>query len=684
MKKITFKLLMLTMFCLPTLVLAQNKVNAQPEKCLTDIYNANLLETNPDMMGSETFKLNLEQKINNAKNNGFKKVVVNIPLVIHVLHNGEPIGSGPNITDAQVLSQVTVLNEDFRNMVGTPGQSSAGGVDVEVNFVLAQQTPNGCPTNGINRVNICQDGTDQAAVNSWKAQTIWNRDLYMNMWSSKYVGDLNGILGFAQFPGGPANTDGVSAGHTYFGSSDYNDGTFNTSPPYDKGRTMTHEVGHYLGLFHTFQGGCVGAGDGVADTPAVDAPNYGCPTGHSSCGTVDMLENYMDYTDDLCMNTYTAGQKVVVQAVLAGSRSTLSTSNGANPPASVATDVEIAVESTNVSCGTEINPAVIITNWGTSPITSTVITYDIDNGTPTNFNWSGALAYGESETVTLPTMTSTDGDHDINVTVVTTGDARVCNNTDSTCFTLSASAGACASVGNSTDNYFTSTTGVIFNTISNLDNNPGHPNDSDNGYSDFTNLSTDVNKGAAYDLSVFVNTDGPYFVRTLAWIDWNQNCTFDANEEYDLGESIDVDHGVSSASPLSISIPSDAIVGSTTMRIITKWSGNSGGLFTPVACDTGHDGETEDYSLNVLAPLSVDEFGLSAISIFPNPTNGILNIKGLEIALENVEIYSITGQRVMTVTTNLEAINVSAIANGVYFLKLNTANATKTIKFIKE
>lgn len=674
MKKITFHLLTICLLCFSVFLNAQQKSSTEKVKCFTDIYNANLLETNPDMMGSETFRLSLKQRIDNARNNNM--VLVTIPLVIHVLHNGEPIGTGANISDAQVLSQVTVMNEDFRMMAGTPGQSTVGGVDVEVNFVMAQQTPDGCPTTGINRVNICQDGTDQAAVNNWKAQTIWDRNLYMNMWSSKYVGDLAGILGFAQFPGGPANTDGVSAGHTYFGSSDYNDGTFNTAPPYDKGRTMTHEVGHYLGLYHTFQGGCAGTGDEVADTPAVSAPNYGC-TANTSCGSADMIENYMDYTDDTCMNTFTAGQKTRVQNVLATSRIGLTTSNGATPPASVATDVEIVVESTNVACGTELNPAVLITNWGTAVLTTAVITYDLDNGTPANFNWNGSLAYGESETVTLPTMTSTAGNHDINVSVAATGDARSCNDIDSNCFTLSAAAGPCASVG--TTQYATSTTDVIINdgttdVLSNL--NTGKPA----GYTDYsaTITATDMMQGQPYSLSASANTDGNYTTVTTAWIDWNQNCNFDASETYDLGNAVNVTDGLTANSPLAITVPIDAIVGNTLMRVTTKYASAAG------ACDNAHDAEVEDYSINVLASLSVDEFGLSGISVFPNPTNTLLNIRGLNTTLESVEVYNVTGQRVMNTTTNLETINVSTIANGVYFLKINAANASRTLKFIKE
>ena len=117
------------------------------------------------------------------------------------------------------------------------------------------------------------------------------------------------------------------------------------------------------------------------------------------------------------------------------------------------------------------------------------------------------------------------------------------------------------------------------------------------------------------------------------------------------------------------------------MRITTMWSGNSGGGM-PTSCDNGHDAEVEDYTINVLASLSVDEFSLSGVSIFPNPANTVINIKGLETTLENVEIYTVTGKKVISTTTDLETINVSAIASGVYFLKLNAKDASKTIKFI--
>lgn len=683
MKKITLSKLLFILLCIPSFILAQEKNSLANTKCLTDIYNAELLETNPDMMGSETFRQQLQSKIQYMQTTPQRRVVISIPLVVHVLHNGEPVGTGANISDAQVISQVTVMNQDFRMMMGTPGESTEGGVDVEVEFVMAQRTPDGCPTDGINRVNICQDGTNQSDVQFWKTQTSWDPSKYMNMWSSKYVGDLAGILGYAQFPGGPGNTDGVSAGHTFFGSSDYDDGTFDTTPPYDKGRTMTHEVGHYLGLYHTFQGGCSAPGDEIDDTPYVQSPNFGCPPNNITCGSRDMVENYMDYTDDTCMNTFTQGQKDRVQAVLASftNRSTLATSDGADPLPDVSVDAEVEVESTNVSCGVDVNPVLKLTNWGTSTLTSATINYDIDGGTSETYNWTGSLATGESELVPLPSVSSGAGQHDLNVDVNAASDARACNDADTACFTLTATAGACPSVANT--QYLTSTEDVIINDgstdiLSNL--NTGKPS----GYSDYTSIETDLRRDESYDITVNINTDGNYTCVSTVWIDWNQNCSFDdAGEAYDLGSAVNVANGPTSNSPLSFTVPSNAVLGNTTMRVTTKYATGA------TSCENGHDAEVEDYTINVLGSLSVDEFTLNSIRIYPNPTTSELNIKlsnGNDLP-NSYRIYNMLGQLVTekTIENNLDlTINTSAMSNGMYFIQIAKGNNALTLPFIKE
>lgn len=286
-------------------------------------------------------------------------VIYNIPVVVHIMHNGEPIGTAPNITDAQVISQINVFNQDFRNLIGTPGGMNSTGlaVDSEINFCLANQDENGNLTSGINRVNIGQDGVYGAssgaalsAMNALKPNSQWDPTKYMNMWSVKFTGSASSLLGYAQFPdntpglgginpsGGAANTDGVVAAYHTFGSSDYDDGTFILNAPYDKGRTMTHEVGHWLGLRHIWgdNSSCTN-GDFCADTPDATGSNGSCIT-VDSCPSDglgnDQVQNYMDYTNDSCMDTFTQDQKDRMQAVMFSSprRMELNASIGCEAP----------------------------------------------------------------------------------------------------------------------------------------------------------------------------------------------------------------------------------------------------------------------------------------------------------------------------------------------------------------
>jgi len=290
--------------------------------------------------------------------------VITIPVVVHVLHNGEPIGTGPNITDAQVLSQIQVLNEDFRKIAGSRGDNShPAGADVELEFVMALSDEAGNATNGINRRNINQAGaTRDDLENIIKPATIWDPTKYINMWTLEFAAPDDNLLGYAQFPeasglaGMPtaaqtANTDGVVIRYNSFGTVDLDDGTFILDAPYELGRTATHEVGHWVGLRHMWGDG-VGCNQAVAppmcscmqddfceDTPNSEKANYSCNGDEtSSCevpATQDMVENYMDYSNDVCMNIFTEDQKVRVHTVMTNSprRMELGTSCGLLAPA---------------------------------------------------------------------------------------------------------------------------------------------------------------------------------------------------------------------------------------------------------------------------------------------------------------------------------------------------------------
>lgn len=262
--------------------------------------------------------------------------VITIPVVFHIIHNGDAVGSGENISDTYIMAQLNQLNQDFRKLnadaSSVPSLFAGVAADTEIQFCLAQRTPSGAATTGINRVYFNNSSpTTSYMDNTVKPATIWDRNKYLNFWTANLSG---GILGYAQFPGGTASTDGVVCLHSSVGS-------LATPNPaggaYGKGRTATHEVGHWLNLRHIW-GDATCGNDQVSDTPVHNTANYGCPTypHYSTCSgsPVEMTMNYMDYTDDGCMYMYTAGQKTRMRAVLAtgGARVSLTTSDGCTPP----------------------------------------------------------------------------------------------------------------------------------------------------------------------------------------------------------------------------------------------------------------------------------------------------------------------------------------------------------------
>ena len=234
-----------------------------------------------------------------------------IPVVVHVIH----LGGTENISDAQIQSQIDVLNEDFRKILGTNGDGT--GVDTKIEFCLAKRTPNGQCTNGIVRVNSSLSNHLTYQRSMLKNLSYWDNTRYLNMYVVKTINGSGGILGYSSFPGGPAAEDGIVIRHNYFGRI----GTASTS----LGRTTTHEIGHWFGLYHTFNNGCgtdvCFDGDYVCDTPPVAAPNFGCPTSVNSCSNdvpdlQDLVDNYLDYSNDNCKSMFTAGQKARMQATL--------------------------------------------------------------------------------------------------------------------------------------------------------------------------------------------------------------------------------------------------------------------------------------------------------------------------------------------------------------------------------
>ncbi|MET0271492.1 MAG: zinc metalloprotease [Phenylobacterium sp.] len=249
---------------------------------------------------------------------------VTVPVVVHVVYR-DP---AHNITDAQVHSQLAVLNADYsatntdRPKVPPVWSSLVG--DAKIVFKLARTDPDGGATTGITRqqTTVAEFGQDDGVKFRTSGGTdAWNTSLYLNIWVCNLGG---GLLGYAQFPGGPSATDGVVILNTAFGTVGI------ASTPFHLGRTTTHEVGHFLNLRHIWGDteDCSGT-DHVPDTPRAQHPNYESPTfPHVSCNNGpngDMFMNYMDYVNDPAMFMFTAGQVARMRAALAGPRKTLVT-----------------------------------------------------------------------------------------------------------------------------------------------------------------------------------------------------------------------------------------------------------------------------------------------------------------------------------------------------------------------
>jgi hypothetical protein len=275
---------------------------------------------------SQTFPVCLADNSTAAKVTNSTKVssyraaqsIWRIPVVVHVVYNSPE----QNISDEQVRSQIRVLTQDFRRTNPDTGQTLAAfksvAADCEIEFYLAQADEAGNPTTGITRTYTLHGpfGNSDIHQTTKGGKDAWNSQLYLNIWVCNLA---PGIKGYASSPlTAKPDEDGLVIHYRYFG-------TLGTAlAPYHKGRTAIHEAGHFLGLSHLWgiSGNCTDD-DGIADTPPQESASAGCQLGRVSCGNLNMVQNFMDYTDDACMNLFTSGQKAVMRQTLQQYRSQL-------------------------------------------------------------------------------------------------------------------------------------------------------------------------------------------------------------------------------------------------------------------------------------------------------------------------------------------------------------------------
>lgn len=408
---------------------------------------------------TEFLPLNFETLVEQWKGQNSEKLgggniqsVFNIPVIVHIIHNNEPINaanatSGGNLNAAQILDQINILNKDFNGLNADtsliPNVFKPLQGKFQINFCLAVVNPTGgiLAEPGIDRINRNTSGwtappySTTYVTNTIKPASIWDPNRYFNIWVCAMSG---GILGYATFPNpgtsglqglsapfGTATSDGVVILNTAFGSI----GTAVTNAPYHKGRTATHEVGHWLGLRHIWGDGTC-ASDFCNDTPPAQQANYNCPTFPYKTGvcagntTGEMTMNYMDYTNDLCMYMFTKDQKVRAQLILTNSpmRASLLTSTVCNSPT---TQNEIGIlfisnptYSQSIPCAPSISPSIVLKNFAANTLSTATFSYNVDGVNTQTLMWNGNLAANATVAINMPTVAVTGlGQHLYNIGV---------------------------------------------------------------------------------------------------------------------------------------------------------------------------------------------------------------------------------------------------------------------------
>jgi hypothetical protein len=477
-----------------------------------------------------------------------EKSVITIPVVVHVLYNT----STQNISTTQIQSQIDVLNKDFRKLntdwSNTPSIYQSLVADCEFNFCLASVDPSGNATSGIIRKStsktVFDATTDDAKYNSTGGSDAWSSASYLNIWvvPSIKAGTNTGILGYAQFPGGAAATDGLVICHNYFGTS----GT--VTAPFNKGRTATHEIGHWFNLYHIWGDdgtSCTGS-DQCSDTPNQADENYGTPSfPQVSCSNQgDMHMNYMDYVDDAAMYMFTTGQKSRMQAlfVSGGFRESLKNSNGCGN-------------------GTVVTPS-----------------YCASSSTNVQYEWINNVTLGT-----------------INNTTTASG-----------------------------------------------------------GYSDFTNLSTNLTPGTSYNISLKPGYAGSTYTEYFkVYIDYNNDKDFD-----DAGENVYSSAGTTTTVSGSFTVPTTASAGATRMRVVMKDGTISG------PCGTFTYGEVEDYTINIGSASTCNAPTGLAVSSISNSAAALSWTAVSGFASYTVQVKPSTSSTWTSYTASTNSLSLTGLSSG--------------------
>lgn len=615
-------------------------LNAQYKRCASHEVYERMLKEDPQFAAN---RARIERETREwIEKNGNNKLgaVITIPVVFHVVYNT----SAQNIPDARIIEQLNVLNQDFgrtnADAVNTPSVWQGIAANTNIQFCLAQRDPSGNPTNGIVRKSTTVTSfstNDNIKRSANGGSDAWPRDQYLNIW----VGNLSGgLLGYAQFPGGAAATDGVVVLYSSVGGPN-NPGT---ATPYHLGRTATHEVGHWLNLYHIWGDdgtGCSGS-DQVSDTPNQAGATSGCPTfpKTDACTSTSpgiMFMNYMDYSYDACMNMFTNGQSSRMNATLNGTRLSLQSSPGCTPASGGTCGIPTSLSATSVTSSSAT------LNWSA---VSGATSYNVRYKATASSTW---INNSTSSTSLAVSGLSASTSYEFQVQAVCGANSSAYSSSA----TFTTQAAGCSDVYESNNTLSAAKTIPVNTDIYGLISPSG-----DNDYFKFT--TTSPNTYIRIDLS---NLPADYDIRLYN----------------------------SSGSQLAISQN-----GGTTPEVITRNTSSAATYYVRVYGYNGANNASQCYLLRINTKNSAwreAEWQVNnEVVVFPNPAMDKVHIQFSSPKSEDVTIRlaDITGRIVqsLTMTTeaglNTAALEVMQLPKGIYLLELVNTEGRTVKRFVKE
>ena len=679
----------------------------QTNWCGTDYYFQQKLTENP----------NLQQQVNEHMNRMHMQGIASdrsdsiiIPVVFHIIHDN---GIG-NIPDAQILDGLRILNEDFNRLnadtVDTRNTANAPFLPLAANpkicFQLAKLDPNGNCTNGIERRNSAAgtyNGSDATSkFYAGGGMNAWNRSNYFNIW---VVNDIESadpfftIYGYAQFPyTGAASTYGVIIRQDHIGETTTGE------------RTLTHEVGHCLGLFHVFQDGCgsngtscANAGDYCCDTPPSFQAFQACDTTHNSCNQIqngdfygvdvyDQLENYMSYSD--CQNMFSNDQKNIMHYNIDNYAFLTSLTSSTNI-------INTGVSLPATLCKAEFASSTKVICEGNS-----IDFYDLSYGGITTRNWTLTGGSPSSSADSLITVTyNTPGIYEVSITV--SDGVSSLTETKTAYITVLPDPGTDLPIQEGFEsitfpdnyNYFTSENNSVNDwEITSAAANTGVKSLWYNNYQKGNPGSIVSFESGTIDLSVVDPSDDLIFT-----FDYAYNKRTSSDDDY-LKIYVSVNCGETWVLRKSIHgsfLNSNVTSSSFTPNSLDDWDNVSIGNITSAyfvsnfkyrfefESDGGNNIFIDNINIVPTSWLSIEEEeNLSFIQIYPNPVNDILYVR-LTNPNTLIKVYDAMGKEIamlyagQTMESNIQ-FSTAHLAKGMYYISFQNEHGSFTKKFVKK